>query len=532
VTDDTGDTPPVRIIAGRYRLTEFIGQGGMAHVWRAYDPGLNRWVAVKLMKLPPSPLAGIPGADAGDAESLDTRRQRFLREVKTSAAIDHVGIATVYDAGDDAGQLYIVMQLLDGAELESLIGESTDAGEPLPVGWAAALGAQVASVLVTVHEAGVVHRDIKPRNLMITSGGVLKVLDFGVAALKGSGDAPKLTQVGMTIGTPPYMAPEQVLANLVGPATDTYALACVLYETLTGHTPFLESNHQSLQYQHVHRQAPRLRDIRSDVPKELDDLVAAMLAKEAEARPDANTVYEALLPLIDPPDGPKKLSLDPRTPFHRPFGATREVSLTRPATTSVRRYSEAFLEQVEADDIRDRAGDLAEDGQFGLAADILIGAIGRADVDTARGLRLALANVHFVAGQFSEAIALFEHLVAEYSNPATENPELARQCRYLAAQCYVEMGNNTLALRGFAAYIAVEPEADDKDHIIAYLDALNQRAYLLTSSGHLADANQAFDELRTATIRFDGPDSQYLPGIDAAIARLRRYAADETSSEA
>jgi serine/threonine protein kinase len=162
---------PARIIAGRYRLHAPIGAGGMGEVWHAYDERLDRRVAVKMM-LAESPVAtGLQGEDF--EESLQIRRARFLREVRTTASLEHLGIPAVYDTGVDGttGRLFVVMQLLQGRELQTFIDETDYADTPVPVSWAAAAGAQIASVLDVVHQHDVVHRDIKPSNLMLTPGG-------------------------------------------------------------------------------------------------------------------------------------------------------------------------------------------------------------------------------------------------------------------------------------------------------------------------------------------------------------------------
>ncbi|WP_254407721.1 serine/threonine-protein kinase [Streptomyces sp. GMY02] len=315
---------PARVIAGRYRLHTPIGAGGMGEVWQAYDERLDRRVAVKMM-LAESP---VPSGFQGVAfeETLQTRRARFLREVQITAGIEHLGVPAVYDTGTDeaSGRLFVVMQLLQGRELQTFIDETDYESETVSVSWAAAVGAQIASVLDTVHHHDVVHRDIKPSNLMLTPGGVVKVLDFGVAALRGVGTLPRLTQVGMTVGTPPYMSPEQSLANAVGPAADVYALACVLHELLTSKTPFTPDDSRSHMWHHVHTPPPPIRTLRPDVPADIEKLLLAMLTKEAEQRMDAMEVYDTLLPFVHAATGTAATTdegiLDPRLPFLRPFG--------------------------------------------------------------------------------------------------------------------------------------------------------------------------------------------------------------------
>jgi serine/threonine protein kinase len=189
-------------IAGRYELTEPVGSGGMGQVWAGYDERLDRPVAVKFLR---------PGL-AVETDRHDVV-ERFRREARITARLDHPGVPTVHDAGVVGDELYIVMQLVPGTLFADLIAENG----PLPVPWVAAIGAQICSVLAAAHAASLVHRDLKPTNLILGPTGLVKVLDFGVAAVLDT-DLPKLTATGETIGTPTYMAPEQALgASSVGP---------------------------------------------------------------------------------------------------------------------------------------------------------------------------------------------------------------------------------------------------------------------------------------------------------------------------
>src|SRR6266487_355922 len=282
----------------------------------------------------PSP-GGGPGGPADalraeQAQAAENARARFLREVQTTAALAHPGIPAVHDTGTDesTGDLFLVMQLLAGAELADLIAEYDYQDRPPPLAWAAAIGAQVATVLTEVHRLSVVHRDIKPRNLFLTPGGIVKVLDFGVAALLGAGELAKLTMVGQTVGTPPYMAPEQALANAVGPPADLYALGCVLHEMLTGKLPFTATGGMSVQWHHVHTPPVPLRTIRPDVPESVEALVLKLLGKSPEERPHPDEVYDTLLPQAWAGTGSTlRDELDPTRPFTRPMVASprREI---------------------------------------------------------------------------------------------------------------------------------------------------------------------------------------------------------------
>jgi serine/threonine protein kinase len=531
---DAGE--PARVIAGRYRLHSPIGAGGMGEVWQAYDERLDRRVAVKMM-LADSPVSpGLQGA--AFEESLQTRRARFLREVQITAGIEHLGIPAVYDTGADeaTGRLFVVMQLLQGRELQTYIDETDHGSEEIPVSWAAAVGAQIASVLDTVHDHDVVHRDIKPSNLMLTPGGIVKVLDFGVAALQGVGTLPRLTQVGMTVGTPPYMSPEQSLANAVGPAADVYALACVLYEILTGNPPFTPDDSRSHMWHHVHTPPPPIRSLRANVPAGIEKLLLAMLTKESEQRMGAMDVYDALVPFahvsahsFPAADGDV---LDPRLPFLRPFGRRmRSTEIAVPYTPTVvvpasgpasPDIDQAVLTDEEADAISDKAARLAQEGQFTQAADALEEALARAeDQELREGMQFRLAQVKFLAGSHREALALFEPLARDYASRYGDDDEQAQLCWYYVAQCRMELGEATAAIQAFDRVSEAPPDADDEDAVSRYFDALARLMSLYAARGSLPQALEIGERLHTETSRLRGSDWPGLGQIDTYLRRLR-----------
>ncbi|QHC25654.1 protein kinase domain-containing protein [Streptomyces sp. GS7] len=538
-TSDSG--VPARIIAGRYRLYTPIGAGGMGEVWQAYDERLDRRVAVKMM-LAESPVPpGFQGA--AFQETLQTRRARFFREVQTTAGIEHLGVPAVYDTGTDeaSGRLFVVMQLLQGRELQTFIDETDYENETVSVSWAAAVGAQIASVLDTVHHHDVVHRDVKPSNLMITPGGVVKVLDFGVAALRGVGTLPRLTQVGMTVGTPPYMSPEQSLANAVGPAADVYALACVLHELLTGKPPFTPDDSRSYMWHHVHTLPPPIRSLRPDVPADIEKLLLVMLTKESEQRMGAMEVYDALLPFIHATAGRLAATgdgvLDPRLPFLRPFGGrargtgvaafyTPTVVVPSPLEVppaAAQSGAAAGLTEQEADAISGRAARLAQEGQFTQAADALDEAIARAtDPELREGMQFSLAQVKFLAGSHREALALFEPLAQEYTNRYGDDDEQAQLCWYYAAQCRMELGEASAAIRAFDHVAEITPAPDDEDAVNRHLDTLARLMGLYAAVENLPQALEVGDRLRSETFHLRGSDWPGLAQIDAYLSRLRQ----------
>jgi len=533
VTETTWNAPD-RVIAGRYRLDHPIGQGGMGEVWAGYDVRLDRRVAVKLMKQP-SASATVPPGQAGavaddsvlaeQAAVAENARQRFLREVRITAGLAHPGIPAVHDTGieEATGELYLVMQLLTGAELADLIAEHDYHENAPPVCWAAAVGAQLASVLSEVHRISVVHRDIKPRNLFITPGGIVKVLDFGVAALLGAGEITRLTMAGQTVGTPPYMSPEQTLANAVGPATDRYALGCVLHETLTGHPPFRATGGMSVQWQHVHSSPTPVRTLRPDVPEPIEALVLGLLAKSPEQRPDADEIYETLLPYARTGTaGIVRGELDPTRPFTRPMAAIPRRDV--PAPVPPESATLAPLSDSEADAAAAQAADLAEAGQFAQATDILAAAIARcaAGAMLAAELRFSLANVLFLAGSYRRALAEFEAAGAQLTERYGAGDRSVLDCRYYAATCRAALGENTEALLAFRAFLhdwsQVAGAADDRN-----LDVRRQIGLLLAGARQYDEARTVLTDLHRDLVALRGEASPDAAAIAALLARISRY---------
>ncbi|MBB0229358.1 serine/threonine-protein kinase, partial [Streptomyces calidiresistens] len=283
---------PQQVIAGRYELLEEISHGGMGDVWRGYDAVLDRPVAVKLIRRQAVPSPAM-------AEEFV---KRFRREARVTARIRHPGVPQVHDAVlDDALEhLYLVMELVEGVPLSVYVRP----GVPLPLSWAVSVAAQIATVLSHAHEIPAVHRDLKPGNILVARDGTVKVIDFGIAAILRS-DVTRLTATGSPIGTYPYMSPEQVRGGRVTPATDLYALGCVLYEMLCGRRPFTATTDFALMSQHVNDAPTPPRELRPELPAELDGLVLHLLGKAPEERPaDIQEVYERLRPFLPGPGTP------------------------------------------------------------------------------------------------------------------------------------------------------------------------------------------------------------------------------------
>ncbi|MEV8530185.1 PQQ-binding-like beta-propeller repeat protein [Streptomyces sp. NPDC052000] len=268
----------MRVLVGRYELLSVVGRGGMGEVWQGRDRVIGRRVAVKLM----------PSSPGGSGTDL------FFREARTAGGLSHRGVVTVYDMGQDPvdGTLFLVMEYVSGQDLGAVLrGEGLPAVE-LAVNW----GLQVASALAAAHTAGIVHRDLKPANLMLTPAGEVKVLDFGIARFIEGTD-----QSSAVMGTLAYMAPERFEGRSGDTRCDLYAFGCVLYELLTGTTPFQAADPVAMMTAHLTKKPAPPGELRAGVPAALEHLVLSLLAKAPADRPTtAIDVHRALRALGNP----------------------------------------------------------------------------------------------------------------------------------------------------------------------------------------------------------------------------------------
>jgi tRNA A-37 threonylcarbamoyl transferase component Bud32 len=251
-----------QVLEERYELGPVLGQGGMARVHRAVDRQLRRPVAVKIL---------APPYDRDRAFV-----ERFRREARAAAGLGHPNIVAVFDTGSDDGTHYIVTELVEGETLADRIRREG----PLPADEAVAIGADVAAALAAAHERGVIHRDVKPGNVMLTPEGVVKVVDFGIAHAAGS---DTLTGTGVVLGSTAYLSPEQASGDRVDARSDVYAFGCVLYEMLTGQVPFRADTPVATLYRHVNEDPPPPSSIRP-VPPSLEAIVMRCLAKDPRKR--------------------------------------------------------------------------------------------------------------------------------------------------------------------------------------------------------------------------------------------------------
>lgn len=261
-------------LADRYRLDEPLATGGMGTVYRAFDQRIGRPVAVKVLR---RTLASDP-----------TFVERFRREARAAGALSHAGVAKVFDYGERGGEPFIVMELVEGQNLAQRIAERGR----LPWREAFAVGAQVARALAAAHALGLVHRDVKPANILLSPDGFAKVTDFGIARAP---QATTLTRTGMVLGSANYVAPEQAQGITVGPAADLYSLGCVLFEAVCGRPPYQGASAVAIAAQHVDAPVPDPRDHVPDLPGHVAALLMRALAKQPQDRfPSAAAMAAAL----------------------------------------------------------------------------------------------------------------------------------------------------------------------------------------------------------------------------------------------
>jgi tRNA A-37 threonylcarbamoyl transferase component Bud32 len=249
------------VLSNRYRLQRQLATGGMGEVWEANDELLIRPVAVKLLRR--------------EYISDDAARTRFRAEARFAAALQHGGIAQVYDYGEQDDLAYLVMELVPGEPLSRILARNGGLSPDIVLD----LSSQAARALQIAHDAGIIHRDIKPSNLMVTADGTLKITDFGIAR---NGAVSELTQTGMVMGTAHYVSPEQASGKAITPATDLYSLGVVMFECLAGRPPFDADSTVAIALKHVREKPP---DLPPEVPAPVRELVRQLLAKDPRRRP-------------------------------------------------------------------------------------------------------------------------------------------------------------------------------------------------------------------------------------------------------
>ena len=357
---------------GRYEIISELGQGAMGVVYKALDPLIDRVVAIKTINL---------GLALDEKEEYEGR---FYQEAKAAGRLSHPNIVTIFDVGKSGDVAFIAMEFLQGKELRDILNE----GERLPVGQILNIVYQVSLGIAYAHENGIVHRDVKPSNIMVGSDGQVKITDFGIARMESSSVR---TQTGMVLGSPKYMSPEQVVGKLIDQRSDIFSLGVMLYEMLTGKAPFVGENVNAIMYQTLNCIPPPPGSINSAVPDMLNFIVAKALAKGLDDRyqsakdlaSDLNACREnmirdaaissvqksilsvadatAIVPRLDEKDGHETASLGLSTAFDS-FGATLRLAALTASSEEVDLLSKTFkMVRPNMDDINLAANNTVAD---------------------------------------------------------------------------------------------------------------------------------------------------------------------------
>ncbi|MDN3287864.1 serine/threonine-protein kinase [Streptomyces thermocarboxydus] len=476
-----------RLIGGRYRLLDRIGRGGMGEVWRARDESLGRQVAVKCLD---------PLGSQRDPSSGRALRERFRREARVAASLQHRGITVVHDFGESDGVLYLVMELLQGRDLSRLLED--DKHHPLPVVEVVEVAAQVAAALAYTHDQGVVHRDLKPANIVRLDDGTVKICDFGIARLGHDiGFTSRLTGTGVAMGTPHYMSPEQIAGEEVDRRSDLYSFGCVLYEIATGVPPFDLDDAWAILVGHRDTPPRPPRRHRAELPERLERVILDLLAKDPDDRPDSAVELAALV---------EELRSTPGPPARPALSGPARPALSGAAggTTTGRTAGAAGRPERLPSWSR------------GVNAVRVAGAAPHASAAAPRPtpsptVLTALAERHHAAlrlgrlGRWEEAGELYGEVAAERERLLGPDHPDTLASRYEVAFTLSRTGRPADALRAYKAVAGARIRVIGPDHPDT-LAARQEMGYVLAQLGRPADAHRVYLSVLEARERTTGPD--------------------------
>ncbi|MFF4979849.1 serine/threonine protein kinase [Streptomyces sp. NPDC001046] len=479
------------VLDGRYRVKEALDQGGMGAIWTATDQGSGQLVAVKTLRLDAYTQGRFTPAER-------TRRRvellkRFEREGAVLEELKHPGIPRLLHRGYLGEEPYLVMEYVEGVSLRAFL----DTRRPFPFDAAVAVAVQIAEALGHAHANGVVHRDLKPGNVVIAfADGAVKLLDFGIAYLTDP-DATRYTALGATPGSAGYMAPEQLRGQQdIAASVDLYAFGCVLFELLAGEKPFEDKPDRNKDIQHLEDLPPRLQSINVGIPEELDDLVWDLLAKAPADRP--GTIHEVLdvlrdfLPKPGDPAPDPELNPDPTARYRLRERSVAGTADTRPALRAasrrpVRRRGGWLGRNQFAGRIAQARAELLADGPGGHCAetlDLLPKAVsdwGAREPIVLEG-RLVCADAARLDGRTGEAKEQYQHVAedGELSDP------LVLEARLGIAECLMPEGDFAGAFSGWRAVVHSLPlvAVPDRDRLTS---RCREVAVELAESGYEAE---------------------------------------------
>lgn len=499
------------LIQGRYRLLDLIGRGGMGEVWRAQDESLGRHVAVKCLK---------PLGPQQDHSFTRVLRERFRREARVAAALQHRGVTVVHDFGEHDGVLYLVMELLEGRNLSQLLEDNRQ--RPLAVEDIVDIAEQVADALAYTHEQGIVHRDLKPANIMRLTDGAVKICDFGIARLGHDiGFTSKLTGTGIAMGTPHYMSPEQIGGGPIDHRSDLYSLGCVLYEIATGVPPFDLDDAWAVLVGHRDTIPTRLRDHRSELPEYLDRIVLDLLAKTPEERPSDATALRHRIIAARSMSG--REGRDGRSPTLPPMRAhppaadrsashggpgSRLPSWTYGMTIGHKATGATVLPATPPDHTAGLTGEWTTPSGPGAVT----GGYARPERPTPSPEQIAVLNSRHSAGlslgrlgRWDEAGEVHRAVAAEREHTLGPDHPDTLGSRYEVGFTLSRTGRTADALREFVRVTEGRERALGPDHPET-LAARQETAYVLGQLGRHFEAHEVYAAVLASRERTTGPD--------------------------